>query len=748
MECTVNRVGDTYHDQLERSGHQRRLDDLDRFAALGVRAMRYPVLWETTAPHGVHGADWSWPDARLARLRSLEIQPIVGLVHHGSGPRDTSLVAADFAPRLAEYAEAVARRFPWVDAYTPVNEPLTTARFSGMYGHWYPHGRNAQTWARALLNQCQATVLAMRAIRRVNPDARLVQTEDLGKTWSTPPLAYQAEFENERRWLSFDLLCGRVGPDHPMWHHLCWLGIEQIALEWFRDNPCPPDILGINHYVTGERFLDERLERYPPSTHGGNGRHRYADVEAVRVAADGPAGPEALLREVWDRYRLPLAVTEVHLGCTREEQLRWLHEVWQAATSLRRGGADVRAVTAWSLLGAYDWNSLLTRRENRYEPGVFDLRTPDQQPRPTALAGLLRDLASGRKPDHPVLATPGWWHRPQRLAYPPAPAHQPAARGVGWEAGAQTARPLLITGGRGLLAQALARLCDERGLPHRLLGRDELDITNAAAVEKAVAALGPWAVVNAAGYGRVDDAEREPRACFRDNLRGAALLAAVCARSDARLLTFSSAMVFDGRKAEPYVESDPVAPLSVYGRSKAQAEAQVRKLLPSALVVRTSALFGPWDEENFVTAGLRALAAGLPFSEANDSLLTPAYLPDLVHASLDLLIDNESGVWHLANPASPVTRAGLVRRAARFAGLDASLVGDGPARAASPRAPRPARAVLGSERGVLLPALDDALARYVRDACVLWRDKGQDSPPVARALRGVGRRFRRFAGEF
>ena len=99
--------------------------------------------------------------------------------------------------------------------YTPVNEPLSTARFSGLYGHWYPHGRDSLTWARILLTECRAVVLAMRAIREVNPTAQLVQTEDLGKAYSTPALAYQAEFENERRWLSFDLLCGTGRSEPP-----------------------------------------------------------------------------------------------------------------------------------------------------------------------------------------------------------------------------------------------------------------------------------------------------------------------------------------------------------------------------------------------------------------------------------------------------------------------------------------------------------------------------------------------------
>ncbi|HEX8423097.1 MAG TPA: family 1 glycosylhydrolase, partial [Pyrinomonadaceae bacterium] len=264
VECTVNRVGDEFYDQLERNGHAQRIADHDLFATLGVRALRYPVLWERTAPEGLDRADWSWPDARLTRLRELGIRPIVGLLHHGSGPRHTSLVDPDFPTQLAAYARAVAERYPWVDAYTPVNEPLTTARFSGLYGHWYPHGRDNATFVRALVNQCRATSLAMRAIREINPQAQLVQTEDLGKTFSTRALRYQADFENVRRWVSIDLLCGRITREHTMWSYLTDEGgIGEPELEWFNAHPCPPDVLGINHYLTSERFLDERVERYP-----------------------------------------------------------------------------------------------------------------------------------------------------------------------------------------------------------------------------------------------------------------------------------------------------------------------------------------------------------------------------------------------------------------------------------------------------------------------------------------------------
>src|SRR4051794_2868661 len=133
VECTINRVGDRYFNQLQRSGHWQRLDDLDRFAELGIRTLRFPILWEALAPDSVDEIDWSWTDQRLERLRALGIRPIAGLLHHGSGPRYTSLIDPEFPEKLAAFAGAVARRYPWIDLYTPVNEPLTTARFSGLY---------------------------------------------------------------------------------------------------------------------------------------------------------------------------------------------------------------------------------------------------------------------------------------------------------------------------------------------------------------------------------------------------------------------------------------------------------------------------------------------------------------------------------------------------------------------------------------------------------------------------------------
>jgi dTDP-4-dehydrorhamnose reductase len=412
----VVRVRGTLRDQFRETGHYDRIGDLEAVAGLGIGTMRYPVSWERVAPDDPMECDWAWHDARLAELRRLGITPIVGLVHHGSGPSYTSLLDLRFPELLAEFAGRVARRYPWIEDWTPVNEPLTTARFSGLYGHWSPHRADEASFLRMLAIQCHGVLLAMRAVRRVVPQARLVQTEDLGRSFATAPLQYQADHENERRWLSLDLLRGHVSRAH-RWHaRLLAAGVAEATLEDFLTGDLAPMTLGLNHYVTSERFLDHRLALHAPWTHGGNGRHRYADTEAVRVPMPvGSTGWLPRLREAWMRYPdVPLAVTEAHIGCTADEQLRWLVECWNAVGMLRAEGADLQAVTVWALFGAVDWCSLLTRRSGRYESGVFDA-APGTVPRPTLLAEAVAALARGGTLDDPLLRTPGWWARDDRV---------------------------------------------------------------------------------------------------------------------------------------------------------------------------------------------------------------------------------------------------------------------------------------------------------------------------------------------
>ena len=683
---SIVRVGERRVDQLDRTGFAARLEgDLERIASLRIARVRLPLPWERIAPDGLGERDWRAADRCMQCLRDLGVAPVVGLLDHGSGPRDTGLLDPSFAAGLAAHARAVAERFPDIALWTPVQAPVTTARLSALQGLWHPQHRSDASFVRAVLAQLRATVLAMRAVRAVNPQAMLLQTEDIGLTQSALRLRYHAEFLNLRRWLAFDLLCGRVDRSHRMWRYLRKHGAGEAELMAFVEAPCPPDMLGVDVQPDSDRFLDERLTLYPRERWSGNGRHRFIDNAAWHVQGEPIGGFEARLREAWQRYRLPLAVSATQLRGPREEQMRWLHAAWAAACTLRGQGADVRAVTAPPAFGADDAGDPASPEHAGYTPGLWDVRAPE--PRPTALAAMARALARDGRFMHPVLEGPGAWLREQRFALAPHGRVRTLA---------VAGRPLLVVNGSGLLGRTLVQACELRGLACQALGPGE-----PASIAEAITRWQPWAVVDAGGAMTVDDsgpADDTRRAEF------AATLARACAAAGLRLLAFSGAQVFDGAKQAPYVESDAPAPRHPGG----EVERIVLAADPAALLVRTGALFGPAD--GAVARLAAALRQRQRFAAATDRTLSPTYAPQLADAALDLLLDGMRGIVHLAN-AGAVDAAGFMRMAADAAGLDGALID------ALPPAPtqRPAQAALASERLWVMPTLEEAVAAFARD---------------------------------
>ena len=158
--------------------------------------------------------------------------------------------------------------------------------------------------------------------------------------------------------------------------------------------------------------------------------------------------------------------------------------------------------------------------------------------------------------------------------------------------------------------------------------------------------------------------------------------------------------------------------------SSVKPERRVAGAHAQALVVRTSACFGPWDAHNFVAHGLQALRRGEPFLAAGDLTVSPTYVPDLVHACLDLLVDQETGVWHLSN-GHGLSWAELLRWAAERAGIDARRLQAVPGDALGLAAPRPRYSALGSDKAAMMPPLGDALGRF----CDAW-NRPQADPPT------------------
>ncbi|HZH95502.1 MAG TPA: SDR family oxidoreductase, partial [Flavisolibacter sp.] len=382
----------------------------------------------------------------------------------------------------------------------------------------------------------------------------------------------------------------------------------------------------------------------------------------------------------------------------------WFHQMWETVNKVKEEGVDLRAITAWAIFGLTGWNKLCTQPGGVYEPGVFNVSSG--APRPTALAHFLQELTRNKAYYHPIIENKGWWQRGNRKLYGDSKVIN-----LKKEKTPKTCRPLIILGKTGTLGTAFRHVCEARNIHHLVLSRADMDITNGEHIAQVIERLNPWGIVNAAGYINVDKAETEPDACMAVNCEGPARLASECKERGIRFLSFSTDLVFDGNRNEPYVESDGVNPLNVYGRSKAASEEAILRNNADALVIRTSSFFGPWDAHNFITTTLAKLRDDKPVKAAGQVFVTPTYVPDLVHTCLDLLMDGDSGVFHITN-GDTVSWAQLATKAAVMAGYDTSLIRDVSERFLYWKAKRPRYCALASEKGITLPTLDEALASY------------------------------------
>lgn len=229
---------------------------------------------------------------------------------------------------------------------------------------------------------------------------------------------------------------------------------------------------------------------------------------------------------------------------------------------------------------------------------------------------------------------------------------------------------VLVTGAEGQLAKALAEhATGDPGIEVLTVGRPTLDLTDPRSIERVLADRAPHVVVNAAAYTAVDKAESEPELAFAVNRDGARLVAAAsCARA-IPIIHISTDYVFDGNKPAPYVESDPIAPQNVYGRSKAEGEAAVRAANPQHLILRTAWVYSATGN-NFVRTMLRLAADRPSLNVVDDQVGSPTYAPDLAAVVLELAehaAGGERTVWgtYHAAGSGAVSWCGLAREVFR-----------------------------------------------------------------------------------
>jgi dTDP-4-dehydrorhamnose reductase len=269
---------------------------------------------------------------------------------------------------------------------------------------------------------------------------------------------------------------------------------------------------------------------------------------------------------------------------------------------------------------------------------------------------------------------------------------------------------ILICGAGGMLGRDLGKAAATAGHEVAGLTHRELDVTDADGVHETVARVRPDVVVNSAAWTDVDGAEEQREQALRVNGEGAGHAAAAAAAVGGSVVYVSTDYVFDGRKGEPYVESDAPSPLSAYGASKLAGEAATAAANPRHLIARSSWLFGSHGG-NFVATMLRIGRERSELGVVHDQIGCPTWTGHLAEALVGLASEDEQGIHHVAG-SGECSWFDFAREIFRQARVDCELRPITTEQYPLP-ATRPAYSVLRSTRGVRLPPWQDGLARYL-----------------------------------
>jgi beta-glucosidase/6-phospho-beta-glucosidase/beta-galactosidase len=339
-------------DEMEKTGHYKRWqEDFNLVKDLGTGFLRYgpPYYKVHTGPDQY---DWEFTDVTFRYMQELSITPIVDLCHFGVPDWIGDFQNPDWPQHFAQYARAFAKRFPYVQFYTPINEIFIAATFSAQYGWWNERLASDKAFVTALKNLCKANVLAMRAILEIQPQATFVQSESSEYFHSEDPCCLdQAQFLNEKRFLSLDLTYG-----YPisviMYQYLLDNGMTRQEYQWFRNSDIAAKcIMGNDYYVTNEHMV-----------HDDHSTSASGEIFGYYV----------ITHQYFTRYRLPVMHTETNLK--EPHSVNWLKRQWANVYRLRQDGVPIVGFTWYSLIDQVDWDTALREDNGRVnELGLFDI---------------------------------------------------------------------------------------------------------------------------------------------------------------------------------------------------------------------------------------------------------------------------------------------------------------------------------------------------------------------------------------
>ncbi|GAC1375372.1 MAG: family 1 glycosylhydrolase [Hymenobacter sp.] len=363
IECSNPTIdhGRTRRDLLAECGHYDRWrEDLGLVKSLGLKVLRYGLPYHRTH-RGPGRYDWEFADLVMAEMQRLGITPILDLLHFGVPDWLGNFQNPELPVHFAEYAGAMARRYPWVRYFTPINEIYVTARMSARDGVWNEQLKSDRAFVTAMKHLVAASIMATQQIAKHRPDCIIVQSESaeyVHELRANP--SPRITLDNKLRFVSLDLLYAHH-PDGDVLNYLFDHGLTRREYDWFMAGEPPGyQIMGNDYYGRNERII------LPDGT--------------VCTSMD-VLGWYNITLEYYRRYRKPVMHTETNVFDAHEAPT-WLWKQWVNILRMRTEGVPVLGFTWYSLIDQVDWDIGLARKVGRVNPcGLFDL---DRQPRPVA----------------------------------------------------------------------------------------------------------------------------------------------------------------------------------------------------------------------------------------------------------------------------------------------------------------------------------------------------------------------------
>ncbi|KJC64606.1 beta-glucosidase [Agreia bicolorata] len=366
-----SRAGERAIDEYELTDHYNQVEtDLSLAVDVGAEFLRWGVPWYRVAPEPGRW-DWSWVDRAMDQFRRLGLKPIVDLLHYGTPLWLADQFAnPDYPHHVAEFGVRFAERYGDVATdYTPVNEPMVHALFSGEYAYWPPYYDGPTGLAHIATSLARGLVLTQQGIAQalgkrasfVHVDAGMRYVGDVDAPEHRDTVARL----RHQSFLVEDLVTGNVGGDHPLLRQLGEAGVTDAQLAWFESNAVHPDVMGVNYYPL------HSTEVFEAGVHHGGG---FADSRPFFDA--GADGLAEVLRSYAQRYGAPVMLTETCVTGSVDERLAWMDESVSALHRLKSEGLPVVGFTWWPLFDMYEWtyrHSTGPKRDHLLTMGLFDL---------------------------------------------------------------------------------------------------------------------------------------------------------------------------------------------------------------------------------------------------------------------------------------------------------------------------------------------------------------------------------------